>query len=200
MGRLEEAREASQQVRHAHPYDRVAVNGLALILVEMGQLDEALNLIKPGQFVSEQDWIDEHVHGMILVYQDKLGEAAAVFERSIEECPFHRTKAYLRTSLAATKLRLDQLDEAVELVDQLDSPEVAEPVCSLRIQICGMQDDFERAKQNFQRLPPPHTPVARELFGELELRFVNREPGRHDNAWLVRQQLQFQLEHLRQAA
>ena len=200
MGRLEEALDAYVEIQHKYPQNRVATNGLASVLVEQGKLDEALPLVTHDEHISVDDWIDEHVRAMIFLYQGKLLEAAALFERGVNVCPFIRSKAYCRTSLAATRIRLAQLDEATRLVDEVDAAELAEPVLFLRTQLCGVQSEFDRASESFWQLSPPRTVVERELFGELELRFVNRQPGRHDDDWLLRQQVRFQTEHLRRVA
>ena len=200
MGRYREARDAYLVVRAQHPENRVAVNGLAAVLVELGCLDEALALVSHDEHTTLDDWIDEHSRGMILVYQGQRFEAAKLFQRGLDECPFPKQKVYFRGAIVATQMRLNQLAEASRIVDEIDAPELAEPVRSLRIQLCGLQENFEEAGAHFRQRPVPASIVGRELFGELERRFVQRLSTQRDDDWLLRQQLRFQTECFRHAA
>jgi tetratricopeptide (TPR) repeat protein len=192
MGMLKEARIAYLEIQRKHPENRVAASGLASVLIELGEFDDALPLVRHDQHITLHDWIDEHIHGMILVYQGRLEEAVTLFKRALATCPFLGPKAYFRASLAATEIRLDHLEEAAQLVDEIDDPAFAEPIRALRTQLWGQQQDYDRAGESFRELAEPRTGVAKELFEELQLRFVSRQSGEHGDDWLLRQQLRFQ--------
>jgi tetratricopeptide (TPR) repeat protein len=197
MGRYPEAREAYQSVREQHPVDRFAANGLASVLVELGDLDQAWDLVNRPEPIALDDWIGEHVRGMILVCRGQLADAIDLFQRGLDQCPFLQSRSYFCTALIATRMRLGQLEAAGKLLGEEAAPELAEPVRALWIEWCGRRGDTPEATRHYHRAAPPGTLVAQQLFGELECRFVLCQPPRRDDDWLLRQQLRFQSECLR---
>lgn len=97
-------------------------------------------------------------------------------------------------------LQRREFAEASALAAESTERETVEAVHALRVQVFGLQDQADAAESAFRQLRPPRTQVARELFAELKLRFVDRKSARHPDHWLAERQLLFQVEALRHAA
>ncbi|TVS15426.1 MAG: hypothetical protein EA424_16130, partial [Planctomycetaceae bacterium] len=197
MGRYDEARDAYQIIREQYPENRFARNGLASVLVELGELDQAWALVNLPKPITQDDWIDEHTRGMILVCRGQVIDAAELFRRGLDQCPFQQSGKYFRTALTATLLRLDQWDAVTKLLEEEHAPELMEPVRALWIWFWGRRGDTYEATRYLQRGALPASLVAHELFSELECRFVFCQRGHRDDDWLLRQQLRFQSECLK---
>jgi tetratricopeptide (TPR) repeat protein len=190
---LDYALAAYDQIRREHPYDAMAKNGIACILAVMGQPLEALELLSdkiPGR---EQDWIGFHIREMILLQSGKVDKAITIFERGANDSPGTIRRDYYRGALALARLHLRDYAATATVLEQIASPLLRTQTTVLRIHSFGAQEQFTRAAEAYKQLPRKTPPIIADLLEELRRRFVDRDPPQHDEAWLIRRELDYEL-------
>jgi tetratricopeptide (TPR) repeat protein len=201
MGHLESAAVEYRAIRERHPENPVARCALANVLAELGRSEEALELVADSPRITAHDWIAEHIHGMIELRRANLDGAVQILKRGAEDCPFGRPRAFFRTALAAAEIRLNDYAAAEAAINAVqEEGAILDAVESIRTYVFGLRDKFTRAAESYRRLSDPTTTLAKELFGELERRYVDRAPAAHSDDWLFDRQLSFQMHCLAMAA
>jgi tetratricopeptide (TPR) repeat protein len=195
LGRFDDALEAYNQTRREHPADVVAKSGMACVLAVLGRSREALELLSDKLPGSEQDWIGLHIRGMILLRSGNVNEAISIFERGAANSGAIN-RDYYWSALALARLHLRDYAAAATVLEQISSPLLRSQTTVLRVHSFGAQGQFQHAAEAYKQLPPKTPPIIADLLEELRRRFVDQRPALHDDAWLVRRELDYGLASL----
>jgi tetratricopeptide (TPR) repeat protein len=171
MGRLEEALREYEGIRARFPSDKYSQVGMAAVLVLLGRYDEALRLVAVQTPRTLNEWVGQHIRGMVSLKKGDLVAAIQIFERGLHESPWHVTWSYFRRALAVARLSRSEFSAAVDALGDEHAP-VSEV---LRGHAFGGLGQTEEAKTALDRAKGYELPVLVEVRGELVLRYVVRE-------------------------
>jgi tetratricopeptide (TPR) repeat protein len=126
MGQIEDAYAEYQMILELCPYDRVARNATACLLIDLRRYEEARNCLRIQKLLSEHDWRDSHVIAMSYLKEGQYEETLSRLRYGQQNVPFYDTRAVFETSLAVTELRRKRYQNAVELLDHSTAGNVIE--------------------------------------------------------------------------
>ena len=193
LGRFDDALTAYDQTCREHPNNVVAKSGMACVLAVLGRPLEALELLSDKPPGGEQDWIGFHIRGMILLRIGKVDDAIVIFERGANDSPGAIHRDYYRTALALARLHLRDYAAAATVLEQIGSPLLRTQTAVLRVHSFGAQGQFTRAAEAYKQLPSKTPAIIADLLAELHLRYVDRRPAQHDDAWVIQRELDYEL-------
>jgi len=180
--RMEDALAYYEATLRDFPTDAAARNGKVSVLVQLGRYREAQALLPGGTPRTRNDWIAEHIRGMILMKQGDLDAAVHVFERGIRESPWRHSIPYFRGALSVALLRRKEFRKAVEAIANEDAP--APNI--LRLHAFGELAEIAEARKALARVEGSRLPRVIVLREELAARYVRPEAGRphHSDDWV----------------
>lgn len=182
LGMLDEAIEAYRSVRII-TNDANVDHAIASILGAQGKLEEALELLgaMPRYATTKNDWIANHVYGMILLRSGRVQDAAKVFETGLNHCGWVKENKYFRNALAIAKIKAEEYASAVELVEEPETP--VELILSIHAN--GLAGNAESAKDAYEKLKDACPPVFVGLRDDLvALHFEKQEnPKTHNRIY-----------------
>jgi tetratricopeptide (TPR) repeat protein len=194
LGRLPEAVLAYEDTIRQHPHDLVARNGRACVLASLGRYDEALASLPADNLVDVQDWIGFHMRGMILLRRGTVPEAIEVFEYGLKNDPWLAHTELFSSGLSLALIRSRNLEDAEKVLDGIKAPEFRPSAAVLRLHVCGELNKREKAAGAYEELLTYPFSVASELRDELHLRYVLHRPPKHDDQWIITQEIDLGLE------
>jgi len=128
------------------PHDVVAPNGFANVLRKQRRFTDALaSLPESTRLMSQQDFINLHLRGMILLESGDVEAAIDAFERGLASSPWACQQAYFRSALVVAKLREQHYREALQQLDALreSKPEFH----TLRLHALAGEGEEQRARE-----------------------------------------------------
>ncbi|HEY0074563.1 MAG TPA: tetratricopeptide repeat protein, partial [Abditibacteriaceae bacterium] len=189
LGRLDEALSAYEQIITQFPQNVVAQTGRSLVLLVMGRVQEALDnlpYIEP-----QQDWINYHVRGMLLLAAGRGDEAIILFQRGVTECPFVKQQSYFRSALAMARLRQRQFAKAIETLEVETTPETRFTTNVLLVHAHGELNEWQKAQaayDDLMNLKAFRPSGFSDLTDELHHRYLNGATSQHDDAWVFQRE------------
>jgi tetratricopeptide (TPR) repeat protein len=174
LGRPEEALQLYEETARDFPRDEVARNGRASGLVDLARYDEALALLPSGPPRTRDDWIAQHIGGMIHLRCGELAEAQGIFENGVRNCPYLASVAYFRSALAVTQIQRGRFRE-VELALEGSQTDVARV---LRFHAYGELRETDAARGMFEALRTTQRKRVADLRGELASVYLFSPPER----------------------
>jgi tetratricopeptide (TPR) repeat protein len=190
LGHFKEAIEAYDFVISRNPRKQSVRNAKAAILVILRRYEEALRLLPEGEPQTRDEWIAQHIRGMVFLKRGKHDLALRVFEKGLAKNPFAKERRYFETGLAVAKLRMNRFDQAIAHLG-----EDKEPLTNvLRIHAFGGLKQLDRARQAVESLerncPPGLAPLRDELVARYK---ISSKPAKHDSRWVFDQECRYVL-------
>ena len=172
LGRLDEALRQYDDTCRDFPRNAVARNGRASVLMDVRRYEEALALLPTGDLKGREDWIVQHIRGMIYLRHGEIHEAERIFEHGVRVCPYPSEVAYFRTALAVARIQLRRFEEADAALagTQTDVADV------LRLHVRGEQRKTEPARDAFERLRACQRKRVRDLRDLLASVYLVSDP------------------------
>ena len=187
-GLLDDALAAYDEVFLRFPNEEIARNGRACILAAFGRFDEALEFLPDKTVVSLQDWIGQHIRGMILLKMRKRNEAIGLLNEGLQDCPWPVQKEYFRAALVVAWLRGGDFTKAKQHLDDVKAPQLQAAANVLRLHVFGAEGNLQSANKVFQSIAA--TPLhLNQLTQELQRRFLLHEQPHHDDEWISDQEV-----------
>ena len=183
-GQLQEALAAYNRTITEHPENRIAGTGRSCILAALGQYSEALEYLLDKNPVTQSDWIEFHIRGMILLRTSKMSEAIRIFNHGLQNNPWQSDREYFRSALALAWLRGRDFKRAIQTLEEVKLPELQPPANVLRLHAFGAQGDLQRAAAAYDSLATKPQFLSNELTQELHHQFILREAARQDEEWI----------------
>jgi len=181
LGKLTEAVAAYDFLMSRSPRKQSVKNAKAAILVILRRYEEALKLLPEGDAQTRDEWVGQHVRGMILLRRGRLDLAIKLFEAGLARIPFAKERKYFENALAVTKLRMKKFDQAITHLGE--SPEPLKNL--LRMHGFGGLRRLDQARQALQSLesdcPLSLVPLKNELAARYKL--SSRAP-KHHSQWV----------------
>ena len=145
-GDLAGAETLYREIISRWPHDVVAPNGFANVLRKQRRFTDALaSLPESTRLMSQQDFINLHLRGMILLESGDVEAAIDAFERGLASSPWACQQAYFRSALVVAKLREQHYREALQQLDALreSKPEFH----TLRLHALAGEGEEQRARE-----------------------------------------------------
>ncbi|MBF8271539.1 MAG: hypothetical protein HW380_644 [Magnetococcales bacterium] len=146
LNRLEDSLLAYGVVLRQAPWNQVARNGKASVLILLEKPDEAMTMLSHHERPrTNDDWIAQHMVGMVHVRAGRLAEAQAIFQDGLENGP-PLDRDYFRLGLATVCLRQKSFREVLNLMPLVRMPKLvgASRVLTLHAQCALGQKDAAR--------------------------------------------------------
>ena len=189
LDRLNEALTAYNAVIGDYPRDQYAKSGRESTLVLLERYDEALANTAELNPVTSSEWVRYHIRGIALMLLERFDEAIEIFEYGARANPKPASQAYFRTALAVARIRLQKYNQAVEVLQIVDTPNLQIPTAILRIHAygeMGLRVEANAAYATIRSLPRQYH--ANQIVAELHDRYLNGKASKHSNEWLMRQE------------
>jgi tetratricopeptide (TPR) repeat protein len=181
LGELKEAVAAYGVLMTRNPSKQSIRNAKAAVLTVLCHYEEALKLLPVGDPHTREEWIAQHIRGMIFLRRGKLDLALKLFEVSVARIPFASERRYFENALAVAKLRMKKFDEAVKSLGQ-----DREPLTNvLRMHAFGGMQRLGEARDILEKLESNCPRNLVRLKNELAARYkLSRNAPRHDVRWV----------------
>ena len=193
LNRLDDTIDAYDKIIDEYPYDVFSRIGKASVLGAMKRWEEALELLPEKNLVTPDDWVAYHIRGMILLHQGDLKSAINIFEEGVRNNPRPADREYFQTALATAHLRKKDYKGASNLLENISTPTLQTPVNILRIHTLGQQGYCDRTVEIFKSLPSNPSPLLAELQNELYTQFVAYQTPKHNEEWLIEEEIKYLL-------
>ena len=190
---LPEALAAYDAIIAEYPEDLVAKCGRAAVLVMLGEFDKALSTLQIGHPTTDAEWMGYHIRGTILLRQNKLEDAIAVFECGAEENPRPGERDYFRTSLAVALIRQRKLDEVLQILERVNKPDLLTPARLLKAHALGEARNVQRLSEIGPTIPSVVYPLFQPVRDEISRRYLEDQPAQHDDDWLFQREAEMAL-------
>ena len=190
LGHFKEAIDAYDFVMLRNPRQQSVKNAKAAILVILRRYEEALGLLPEGKPQTRDEWIAQHIRGMVFLKRGKHDLALRVFETGLAKNPFAKERRYFETGLAVVKLRMNRFDQAIAHLR-----EDKEPLTNvLMIHAFGGLKQIEQARKAVERLERNCPPGLTQLKDELVARYkISSKAAKHDSRWVFDQECRYVL-------
>jgi tetratricopeptide (TPR) repeat protein len=189
LGQFNQALAAYDAVIADHPEDAFARNGRSYVLAALHRYEEALKNLPEGSLDTLQDWIGYHIRGMILLRTGHLDEAFTIFEQGVISNPWPLSREYFRTTLGIVWILRHNYLKASEVLEEVRDPLLQSQADILLIHSYGEMEKPDLAAQAYDRLTANPLFHADELTDELHQRYIARQGGKRDNAWVSEQEI-----------
>ena len=181
LGKLKEAADAYDFILERTPRKQTVKNAKAAILTVLRRYEAALQLLPQGEALTRDEWVGEHIRGMIFLKRGALDSALKIFASGLAKIPFENQRKYFESALAVTKLRMKKFEQAAACLR-----EDQEPLTNLlRMHALGGLKQVARAQEVFQNLesacPRKLIPLRDELAARYGL--ASMKP-RHSSEWI----------------
>jgi tetratricopeptide (TPR) repeat protein len=187
LGRFREAIEAYDVLIQRNPNGLRTRNAKAAVLAIMRRHDEALALLPEGEPQTREEWVANHIRGMIYLRRGKPDLATELFERGLRQIPFAKERRYFENALAVARLKMKRFEQAIECLS--DGQEPLTKVLRMHA-LAGLQL-LTAARETFQLLesscPPRLVPLRNELAARYKLSL--KQP-RHNSRWVFDEECQ----------
>jgi tetratricopeptide (TPR) repeat protein len=181
LGRFEEAIAAYDVLIALSSGKQRVRNGKAAVLVILRRYEDALKLLSEGDPRTRDEWISEHIRGMILLKRGKLDFAAKLFETSLTRIPFANERGYFESALAVTRIRMNKFTQAIESLGARQEPLTD----VLRLHAFGGLQQLGEAREVLKRLEPVCPANLIPLKNELLARYkLSSKAPRHHPQWV----------------
>ena len=183
-GRLQEAVAAYERILNSHPNDLVARNARSCVLAVLGRYDESLHDLPTENPGTEEEWIGYHIRGVTLLRRGDIEAASQVFELGTEFCPWGTQAALFAASLALAQIRTRRYGVARDMLGQVTTAAIKPHAQVLQIHALGELKEFDAAFTVYTDLMANPRPFSDDLPDEFHSRYIAREGGLHDDAWV----------------
>lgn len=158
-----------------------AKHSKAAILVLLNRLDEAEGLLPLGEPRTLDEWIANHVRGMILLKRDRAQEAIDHFSYGLRTVPFFQERAFFENALAVAYIKLEKFERASQVLSGR-----SRPVSNvLLMHAYAGRGDEKRALDIYQRIQSGATAEVIELSREIARRYaLQAEQPKHSDSWI----------------
>jgi tetratricopeptide (TPR) repeat protein len=189
LGRLDEALAAYDAVLAYNADDSFARNGRSGVLLALRRYDEALESLPDENPVTPGDWIGYHIRGMVLLRTRRIDVAVQIFEHGVREDPIPLSKEYFRSALAVACLRLRDFARAESALEGISTPLLQPQANVLRFHTFGALGKHAAATAAYEKLSDKPWFIPDELVTELHRKYILKEEPRHDDDWIIEQEL-----------
>jgi len=139
-----------------------------------------------------QDWIGNHIRGMILLRKGQVEDAVSLFLHGVNECPFYYSREYFQAALAIAHLRMRDFPRSSELLTEVKSPSLRPQVDLLLLHAYGEMGKVEAARTAYNKVVTGPW-GRRDPLAELERRYVFCKGALHNDDWVVDKEIEFLL-------
>jgi tetratricopeptide (TPR) repeat protein len=184
QGQLLEALACYNEAISNHTENRIAKTGRNYILVALGRYDEVLEYLSGQKPVTQDDWIDYHIRGMILLRTGKMSDAIGIFNQGVQNNPWPLSKQYFRSALAIAWLRGREFRKASKMLEEVTASLLQPPANVLRMHAFGAMGERQRVAAAYESLSTTPHLSSHELTQELRHQYLLGEEPRHDDEWV----------------
>jgi tetratricopeptide (TPR) repeat protein len=190
MGRFDAALAAYEELISQQPFNEVARNGRAVILAFQGRSDEALAALPTTmQAVTLQDWIANHIRGMILLRVGRKEEAGHIFRYGVRKCPWASARDYFRHAAAVSRIVQRQFKSARTILADVETHELPEISAILRLHVHGQLGNIAEAQLAANDLGTVRVARVARLRDELTRQFISRADPLFDDVWVAQEEM-----------
>ena len=185
LGDVNNALGAYDEIIGRWPDHLGARHSKAAILVVLERFSEAEELLPRSRPKTLNEWIANHVRGMILMKTNRLDEAIAHFSSGLEKVPFYSEKKYFCNALAVAYLKRKEFNTATAVLS--DSSGTVSNV--LRFHALAATGRKESANNIMETVQGSGLAPVIELTQEIARRYRLRpERPRHGESWLFQKE------------
>lgn len=181
LGELKEAAAAYDKLMMRYPGKQAIRNSKAAVLAALRRYEDALALLPEGEAQTREEWIAQHIRGMIHLRRGNNDLAIRLFENGIAKIPFAHERRYFEIALAVARLRMKKFDQAVDFLGK-----GSEPLTNvLRMHALAGLKRLDQAQDVLRGLETTCPQNLRKLKDELAARYsLSRRQPKHDARWI----------------
>jgi tetratricopeptide (TPR) repeat protein len=181
LGKSQDALIAFDTIINRRPDYNLARISKAAILTVLKKFDEAIDLLPNGEPVTRDEWVGQHIRGIIFLRTNKTDLAIEIFENGAKHCPFHRSSQYFYNGVALGRIQRNQYAEAMTAALAGIGPTAK----LLSMHSSAELGQIEVAKAQFNSLKTDNHPNIIVLKEEIARRYgLQSGKIQHDDAWI----------------
>lgn len=190
MGLYDLSAKAFDDIINLRPEFQSAKYHKAALLVIAGEFEKAEALLPSTPPGTRDEWVAEHVRGMIFLRTGRFEQATAVFKRGVENNPFAKERRFFQNALAVAALAGSQYRDAMEYAKSGEG--VVANVLSFH-SMAGMGRNREASEKMNELLSDGHSNVV-ALTIEIGARYgITSASPQHETSWLESKEVEVAL-------